>query len=129
DHADKSDWQRTTRQVSDKSLRHRRRYTVNSHRTSRLRTLHHHIRSNNSDFNRKTTARVDDTANLPIAQQRVSDAAKLMTGSFSERQFVKRADVEGVTHVEVVVAAIRFEVVRNRRGSCFIRAGCVAETT
>ena len=35
-----------------------------------------------------------------------------MTGPFSERQFVKRADVEGVTYVEVVVATIGFEEVR-----------------
>src|ERR1051325_1936247 len=95
-------------------MRYRRRHTINSDRTSCLRTLHDDIRSYDSDFNRKTTACVDD-------------AAKLMACSFSERQFVKRADVEGVAHVEVVVAAIGFEVVRNRRCPCFVRAGSVAE--
>src|SRR6185503_12470310 len=113
-HTDETDRQRPTRELGHKSVLNRGGNTIDRDRTTRCCALHHHIRPCNPNFNRKTTARVNYSANLPVSEQRITKTSKLVTGAFSEWQFVERADVERMPHVEIVVAAIRFEDVGNR---------------
>ena len=57
-------------------------------------------------------------ANLPIPKNGITNSAKVVLLTLSKRQIVKRAQVESVTYVEVVVTVIVVKLAESSRIVC-----------
>src|ERR1043165_3377100 len=88
DHADESDRQGAARKLSGESLRPGRARAADRRRACRRRALHHDVRPRDTNFDRKTTASVDDAADFPVAKKRVANAAEIMIGSLPKTRLL-----------------------------------------
>src|SRR5207244_11670276 len=73
--------------------------------------LNHDVVPRDSHINRQAAARVEDDCGLPVAQERVAQAAQIERLALADRKRVHGADIEGLADVEVVIALFRRVVV------------------
>ena len=78
---------------------------------SRIPTLNNQIRSNNADLKRQAGASVDDSADLPLAEDDIASSAEVVLFALAERQIVKSTQVEGMAHVEVVIPIVIIKII------------------